>query len=96
MPFPILSDPDGAVMDAFKVGYTLDQATFDKLKGYGHNIEAWAGNDKHRLPHPGIFLVGTDSVVRFAHAAVDYKTRPSVDQLIKVIEAQKAAPATAE
>lgn len=102
VPFPILSDPEGAVMDAFKVGYTLDEPTLGKLKGYGLDIEAWAGNAKHRLPHPGIFLVGTDSVVRFAHAAADYKTRPSVDQLIKAIEgveglgAQKAAPAAGE
>jgi peroxiredoxin len=35
------------------------------------------------LPHPGVFVIGKDGVIRFAHVNPDYKTRLDPEAILK-------------
>ncbi|MCB0219007.1 MAG: AhpC/TSA family protein [Chrysiogenetes bacterium] len=75
--YPVLSDPDLAAHKAFNVSLELDAATRTLYKGYGIDLEAWSGKDHHTIAVPSMFLVDSTRTVRWAHADMDYKTRPS-------------------
>ncbi|WP_299591436.1 peroxiredoxin-like family protein [uncultured Microbulbifer sp.] len=89
IPFPVLSDPDLKAHEAFDVVVQIDDATAEKYKTYGIVLEDWSGKDHHKIAAPGIFLVDADGTVEWAHVSKDYKTRPSVDQLLGMLDARK-------
>lgn len=78
------SDADGHVMRALGLAFIVDAATDAKLKGYGIDLTAAAGNDAKRLPVPAVLLVGADGTVRFVHADPDYKRRFDTQALLAV------------
>ena len=86
IPFPVLSDPDLRAHDAFKVSMQLDDKTHLLYKTYGIDVEEWSGRAHHKFAVASAFLIGADGRVRWAHAALDYKQRPSVPQLLGVID----------
>jgi len=97
IPFPVLSDPDAIMIDAFNVVNELDEAGVERLEGFGIDVEAWSDREHHKIAIPSIFLVDEEGVVRWAHAAHDYKRRPSLDQVVEAIApivegAEPAAP----
>lgn len=75
--YPVLSDPDLKAHKAFNVSLELDAATRALYKGYGIDLEAWSGKDHHTIAVPSMFLIDSTRTVRWAHADMDYKTRPS-------------------
>ncbi len=87
IPFPVLSDSKLAAHQSFNTIIELDKASYEKYKSFGVDLEAWSGLDHHKMSAPAIFLVGKDSKVLWSHVALDYKTRPSVEQLLGVIDA---------
>lgn len=84
IPFPTLSDPELKAHDAFRAIQKIDDAMFEKLKSRGMDLEAYSGKDHHTVAVPAIFLV-VEEKVRWAHADRDYKTRPTTEQLLKMI-----------
>ncbi|WP_406829082.1 peroxiredoxin-like family protein [Microbulbifer sp. ARAS458-1] len=88
IPFPVLSDPDLKAHEAFDVVVQIDDATVEKYKTYGIVLEDWSGRDHHKIAAPGIFLVNKEGVVEWAHVSKDYKTRPSVGQLLEVLDSR--------
>lgn len=86
IPFPVLSDPGLKAHEAFDVVLEVDAVTFQLYKGYGINLEQWSGQDHHKIAVTAAFIVGSDGLVQWAHTSKDYKTRPSVAQLLKVID----------
>jgi peroxiredoxin len=86
IPFPVLSDPDLRAHDAFKVSMQLDDKTHLLYKTYGIDVEEWSGREHHKFAVASAFLLGADGRVRWAHAALDYKQRPSVQQLLGAID----------
>ncbi|MBB5212107.1 peroxiredoxin-like family protein [Microbulbifer hydrolyticus] len=88
IPFPVLSDPELKAHEAFDVVVEIDDATAEKYKTYGIVLEDWSGKDHHKIAAPGIFLVGADGGVEWAHVSRDYKTRPSVEQLFGMLDAR--------
>ena len=73
----MLSDPELKAHQAFNVALEVDAATRALYKGYGIDLEAWSGKDHHTIAVPSMFLVDSTRTVRWAHADMDYKTRPS-------------------
>ena len=55
-------------------------------KEYGIDLEAWSGRDHHTIAVSSAFLVDVEGVVRWAHTSLDYKTRPSPEQLIEAAD----------
>ncbi|MCA0894302.1 peroxiredoxin-like family protein [Microbulbifer agarilyticus] len=86
IPFPVLSDPDLKAHEAFDVIIEIDDATAEKYKTYGIVLEDWSGRDHHKIAAPGIFLLDKAGTVEWAHVSKDYKTRPSVEQLLNMLD----------
>ena len=90
VPFPLLSDPEAVVHEAYHVANQLDDAGVKRLRGFGINIERWSKRKHHKIAIPSLFLVGKDGKVKSAHAAHDYKSRPAVPALLVALgKAQK-------
>ena len=90
VPFPLLSDPDASVHEAYRVVNQLDEAGVSRLKGFGIDVERWSKRKHHKIAIPSLFLVGKDGKVKFAHAARDYKTRPATAALLSALEKVQA------
>lgn len=86
IPFPVLSDSDLAAHESFNATIELDNAHYEKYKNYGIDLEAWSGLTHHKMAAPAVFLVSQDGKVLWSHVAMDFKTRPSVQQLLSVID----------
>lgn len=86
IPFPVLSDQDLLAHRAFHVVRHVDDAELSRLKGMGLDLEAASGRDHHSIAVPAIFIVDRGGVVRWAHAKVDYKVRPSTPQLLQALD----------
>ena len=88
LPFPVLSDPDLAFIDGFHVANKVGDAELARLKGFGMDLEASSGRTHHVIAIPSMFLIDKTGVVRWAHSEPDYKTRPSVTQILAALDAQ--------
>jgi peroxiredoxin len=87
IPFPVLSDPDLVAHKAYRVLHHADDAEVQRLKGFGIDLEKSSGRDHHTFAVPALFLVDKTGKVRWAHADVDYKTRPRTKQILAAIDA---------
>jgi peroxiredoxin len=73
--YRLLSDSTAAAAQAFGIAFKVDDATVEKYKGYGIDLDAASGHDHHILPHPAVFVADTSGRIRFAHVNPDYKVR---------------------
>ena len=97
VPFPLLSDSNLKVHEAYHVLNAVSDELANKLKAKHFDLERWSGKKHHKLAIPSMFLIGRDGVVRFAHAARDHKTRPKLDALLPALKkALAAAPSAAK
>jgi len=87
IPFPVLSDPDLAAHEAFDVVLEIDAATRKRYAEFGIDLEKWSGRKHHKIARTSAFLIARDGRVEWAHVSDDYKTRPSPEQLLAVIDA---------
>jgi peroxiredoxin len=87
VPFPLLSDPGTKIHASYKVINALDEAGVKRLEGFGIDVERWSKRKHHKMAIPAIFLIDKGGVIRLAHAAHDYKTRPNTKQLLQAIRA---------
>lgn len=87
IPFSVLSDPDLIAHKAFNVVMEIDAETLKKYEEFGVNLQEWSGRDHNSIGIASVFLVDNHGRVLVSHAPEDYKTRPTVDQVITMIEA---------
>jgi peroxiredoxin len=88
--YSLLSDSDAAAAKAFGIAFKVDDATVEKYKGYGINLEAASGRSHHILPYPSVFIARTHGVIRFAHVNPDYKVRLEPEKILEAARAAKA------
>lgn len=86
-PFPVLSDLDSSVMQAYRLYYELDPELVKIYKKLGLNVEDFNGPGRNVLPVPGTFVLDQKGVVRAGHAETDYTQRMEPTEIIKVLEA---------
>ncbi len=86
IPFPVLSDPDLVVHEAFNVTYEAEDEEVERLAEFGMDLEEASGRDHNSYAIPGVFIIDADGTIKWAHANLDYKIRPSVQQLLGVID----------
>ena len=91
IPFPVLSDPDLVVHDLFQVTTELSPDLIPKYREYGIDLAEWNGKGHHKYAVASAFLIDKQGTVVWSHSASDYKTRPSVEQLLQVIDENKAS-----
>ena len=73
--------------EAFNAVLDLGDESYKQFKDFGVYLETWSGQHK-KLAAPAIYLVEKDRKIIWSHVAVDFKTRPSIDQLLGVIDAK--------
>jgi len=88
VPFPMLSDPKLKAHQVFHVVHVAPEPEQKALAGFGIDLTAYSGESHKSFAVPSIFLVDKQGVIRFVHVDEDYKTRPTIKQMLAV--AQKA------
>lgn len=86
IPFPVLSDSDAAMIEAFHVVKKVGDDELTKMKGFGVDLEAYSGKTHHEIAIPALFLIDRTGVVRWAHSDPDFKVRPSTAQILAAID----------
>lgn len=89
IPFPVLSDSDLTVHEAFHVVHRADEAEVSRLWDYGIDLARSSGRTHHAFALPALFLIDREGMVRWAHADPDYKVRPRTAQILAAIDAAK-------
>ena len=90
--YELLSDSDMKLCDALGISFTVAEELVAKYKNeYKIDLEAASGRKHHKLPHPAVYVVGRDGVIRFAHVSKDYSKRLEPE---KIIEAAKLVSGT--
>ena len=88
MDYHLLSDSDVNAARAFQIAYRMDDATYQKYKSHGLDLEQTQGATHHELPVPAVFIVDRSGTIRFAHTNPDYTLRlPAA----RILEAARAA-----
>lgn len=84
--FTVLSDVDHAAAKAFRVHFTVDDATRTKYEGYGIDLGESNASGTWELPAPGTFVIDREGVVRYAFADWDYTKRADPDEVIDAVK----------
>ena len=87
--YRLFSDTDAAAAKAFGIAFKVDDATVEKYKTYRIDLDAASGRSDHILPHPSVFVVSTNGVIRFAHVNPDYKTRLEPAKILEAVRITK-------
>ncbi len=86
IPYPILSDPKLIAHEAFNVVLQVDDERLEWYKSKGLLLKDWSGQEHNKVAVASAFMVDRQGRVLFSHAPTDYATRPSIDQLLSVID----------
>lgn len=93
--YTLLSDSKMDAADAFGITFTVSDETLEKYKGYNIDLEAASGEKHHKLPHPAVYIVDREGVIRFAHVNKDYKVRLKPEEVLAAaMDAKNPAPKT--
>ena len=88
--YRLFSDSSAAAAEAFGIAFKVEDTLVKKYKdSYKIDLEAASGNDRHILPHPAVFIAGTNGVIRFAHVNTDYKVRLEPAKILAAVQAAK-------
>ncbi|MCC5843213.1 MAG: AhpC/TSA family protein [Verrucomicrobia bacterium] len=82
-PYLLVSDSDMNAAKAFGLAFTVDEEGFDRLKGFGIDLEAASGKTHRMLPVPAVFLVDAEGEIVFAHHDPDYRKRLSNEAILQ-------------
>ena len=83
--FSIVQDKGYSIMKDYKVNYTLDDATVEKYKSFGLDLNKSNGNTDHVLPVPATYVINQSGKITFVHFNKDYTRRASVNDIMQVL-----------
>ncbi|MDX8513805.1 peroxiredoxin-like family protein [Mesorhizobium captivum] len=83
--FPMLSDPNGDVANAFGLRFRLPDDLIDLYRSFGVDLPMINEVASWTLPMPARFVVGQDGVIAYAEVSPDYTRRPDPADLIPVL-----------
>jgi peroxiredoxin len=86
--FDLLSDSENNVANEFGLRWEM----VDPLKSlyrdsFGISLPNYNGDESWTLPVPARFIIGTDSLIKYAEFSVDYTKRPNPDVLVSALKA---------
>lgn len=84
--FPMLSDPDGKVADAFGLRFRLPDDLIELYRNFGVDLPAINEDPSWKLPMPARFVVGQDGIIAYAEVSPDYTRRPDPADLLPVLK----------
>lgn len=83
--FPILSDSGNETAAAFGLRFKLSDYLIELYKSLKNDLPAFNGDTSWTLPIPGRFVIGQDSVIRYAEVNPDYTHRPEPTDLLPAL-----------
>ncbi len=89
----VYSDNAAAATRAFGVGYRIDDATFEKYRRFGLNLEEKSGYKHHVVPAPAAFLIDKTGKIAFVYTGDDIARKISGSALVEAARAAVGAPA---
>ena len=84
--FPILSDTNLAVANAFGIAFTLPPELVEYFVEIGTDIPVLNGNGLWALPVPATYVIDTRGVIRYADVEPDYRKRPDPADALLAVE----------
>ena len=84
--FPILSDANGDISDAFGLRFRLQDYLIETYKSFGVQLPAINGDDSWTLPMPSRFVIAQDGTVAYAEVNPDYTQRPEPSEMYPVLD----------
>jgi peroxiredoxin len=86
VPFPMLSDSKLVAHQKYRVVHVPGDEERQKLAAYKLDLAAYSGESHGNFAVPAVLLVDKAGIVRFVHVDEEYKTRPSVKQMLAVVD----------
>ena len=83
--FPILSDTHNDVADAFGLRFQLPDYLIELYKALGNNLPLINDDPAWTLPMPARYVIGQDSVIRYAEVNPDYTQRPEPSAMLDAL-----------
>ncbi len=87
--YTLYSDASAEAVEAFGLAFKVDAKTYEKLQGYGIDLEEASGRDHHLLPVPAVFIIDREGRIRFRYFNPEYKERLSGEALLKAARENK-------
>jgi peroxiredoxin len=81
VPFPLLSDRDLVLHNAYRVVHQADERELKSLGRMGADIEAMTARKHHGFAVPAFYLIAKDGKVQWSHASEDERTQPKISQI---------------
>lgn len=83
--FPILSDTHNDVADAFGLRFKLPDYLIELYLSRGNNLALFNDDPAWTLPMPARYVIGQDSVIRYAEVNPDYTQRPEPSAMLEAL-----------
>ncbi|RWK12095.1 peroxiredoxin-like family protein [Mesorhizobium sp.] len=84
--FPMLSDPNGDVANAFGLRFRLPDDLIDLYRSFGVDLPIINEDASWTLPMPARFVIGQDGIIAYAEVSPDYTRRPDPADLIPILK----------
>jgi peroxiredoxin len=91
--FPILSDPNGKVSEAFGLRFRLPDYLIELYKNFKNDLPLFNDDPSWTLPMPARFVIGQDGIILYSEANPDYTRRPEPEDMFPVLERATAVKA---
>lgn len=88
--FTLASDSRALALQAFGIAFRVDDATLEKYRGFGVDLEQASGQAHHALPVPSVFVIDAAGLIQFAYVNPDYRTRVPLRMVRAAMEAVAA------
>lgn len=86
----MLSDAGNEVAACFGLRFEVPADLREIYAGFGIDLEASNGDASGTLAMPARYVIGADSVIRYARVHPDYTRRPESDETLHALEALRA------
>lgn len=80
--YTLVSDAGMGAAQAFGLAFKVDAASYERLQGFGIDLEAASGETHHLLPVPAVFLIDGEGIIAFRYFNPDYRKRLSAEELL--------------
>ena len=88
-PFEVLSDDNSQVMKDYQLYFELSKDLQAVYQKFNLDLEQYNGKDRHVLPVPGGFVIGSDGTINAMQAQTDYKSRMEPKAILAALETMK-------
>ena len=92
--YTLLSDAGADAARAFGIAWQVSNEDYQRMRGFGIDLEEASGETHHLLPVPSVFLVDRDGRIVFVYSNPDYKVRLENEKLVEAARRLGGRPET--